>query len=70
MLKKSMLTYRTLDRLEKEVNINHFTEKAHREFESYAYAANAGAESEEAAWSWFRHLVADNMQVLLSEYTA
>jgi DnaJ-class molecular chaperone len=59
MLKKSMLTYRTLDRFEEEFDISLLTDDEKRKIEHDAYCANMGAKSEEAAWDWFIHCVVD-----------
>jgi len=56
-MKKTMLTYETLNRFEKLVDINTFTEDQIKEVEHCAYCANMGAKSKEDAWSWFCYLV-------------
>lgn len=56
-MRKSMLTCNTLDRFEKIVDVNTFTEEQIKQIEHYAYCANMGAKSKEAAWSWFCHLI-------------
>jgi hypothetical protein len=57
MLKKTMLTMKTLDRFEKEVDVTFLTKEVKREIEHDAYCAKMGAATEEDAWNWFRHLV-------------
>lgn len=64
----SMLTIDTLTRFENCVNIKILTSEAIEKIEHYAYCANMGAESKEAAWSWFKHLIADNFQILLPDF--
>jgi hypothetical protein len=66
MLSKSMLTLDTLTRFEKEADVNLLSNEAKRKIEHYAYCANIGAESKEAAWNWFRHLVNNNLQISVS----
>lgn len=67
-MKHTMLTADTLTRFERCVNINTLTDDTINTIEHFAYAANMGKDSDEAAWSWFRHLVADNFQILLPEF--
>jgi hypothetical protein len=68
MLKKTMLTCETLDRFEKEVDINFLTDAAQREVEHCAFAANMGRHDEKEIWSWFRSLIADSLHIRLSEF--
>jgi len=64
-MKKTMLTYRTLDRFEALVDISTLTDDQIKKIEFYAYCANMGRtgetaeESEKSAWAWFVHLVND-----------
>lgn len=67
IMKHTMLTTDTLTRFEKEININFLTPETTKEIEHFAYCANMGAENKDAAWKWFRHLVANKFQILLSE---
>ncbi len=60
-MKKTMLTYRTLDRFETLVDISTLTAEQIKKIEFDAYCANMGrtGETEESAWAWFVHLVND-----------
>jgi hypothetical protein len=58
MLKKSMLTMKTLDRFEKKVDVTLLTEDVKREIKYDAYCANMGRSGEDV-WNWFRHLVTE-----------
>ena len=64
-MKKTMLTYRTLDRFETLDDISTLTAEQIKKIEFDAYCANMGRtgetveESEESAWAWFVHLVND-----------
>ncbi len=56
-MKKTMLTYRTLDKFEKVINPDTLTDEQVREVELLAYCANMGAENEESAWVRFCELI-------------
>lgn len=56
-MKKTMLTCNTLDHFERLVDIRTLTAEQIKEVEHCAYCANMGAKDENAAWSWFCHLV-------------
>jgi hypothetical protein len=56
MLKKSMLTMETLERLEKGVDVTLLTEEVKREIEHNAFCANMGAATKEDAWHSFGRL--------------
>ena len=64
-MKKTMLTYRTLDRFETLVDISTLTAEQIEKIEFDAYCANMGRTGEtteevtESAWAWFVHLVND-----------
>jgi hypothetical protein len=66
MLKKSMLTMKTLDKFEAEFDESILTDAERRLIEHDAYCANMGAKSKEAAWDWFIHLVNDVDHIQLS----
>ena len=58
-MRKSMLTYRTLDRFEELVDIDTLTDEQIKKVEFNAYCANMGREDDASAWFWFVHLVND-----------
>lgn len=64
-MKKTMLTYRTLDRFERIVNLDTLTDAQIREVEHCAYCANMGRESEDGAWKWFCHLIQKYLGIAL-----
>lgn len=63
IMKKSMLTYETLDRFETLVNVSTLTEDQIKVVEHCAYCANMGAKDKDAAWSWFCHLINKYLQI-------
>ena len=65
-MKKTMLTYETLERFEKIVNPDTLTAEQVKEIEDLAYCANMGAESRENAWNRFAYLVKGFMQINLA----
>lgn len=56
-MKKTMLTYKTLNRFEKLINPETLTAEQVQEVEHLAYCANMGADSEKSAWARFCELV-------------
>ena len=56
-MKKTMLTYKTLDRFEKAINPDTLTAEQVQEVEFLAYCANMGADNWESAWIRFCELV-------------
>lgn len=68
-MKKTMLTYRTLDKFEELVNPATLTEEQTKEVERLAYFANIGAESKAAAWDRFAGLAGDYLQIDLKTPT-
>lgn len=62
-MKKTALTYRTLDRFETLVNIDTLTQKQIEDVEHYAYCANMGGKSEKDTWEWFSHLVKEYLNI-------
>lgn len=56
-MKKTMLTYKTLDRFEKVINPDTLTAEQVQEVEFLAYCANMGADNWESAWIRFCELV-------------
>ena len=55
-MKKTMLTWDTLDRFEAEYNVATLTPEQIKEAEHLAYCANMGANSTSAAWIRFCEL--------------
>ncbi len=62
-MKKTMLTYETLDRFESIINPSTLTAEQVKEVEHLAYCANMGAESKDAAWQRFVELVKQFLQI-------
>lgn len=67
-MKITALTSDTLIRFQNCVNVAALSTETIEKIEHSAYCANMGAENKEAAWSWFKHLVADDFQILLPAY--
>ena len=62
-MKKTMLTWKTLDKFEEQVNIEDLSEEQIREAEQLAYCANMGAKSNADAWKRFRNLIAEFLKI-------
>lgn len=62
-MKKTMLTYETLDRFESIINPSTLTAEQVKEVEYLAYCANMGAESKDAAWQRFVELIKQFLQI-------
>lgn len=62
-MKKTMLTYETLDRFESIINPSTLTAEQVKEVEHLAYCANMGAESKDAAWQRFVELIKQFLQI-------
>lgn len=62
-MKKTMLTYKTLDRFEKLVDINTLTNEQIKEIELNAYCANMGAKTQEDAWNCFCRLINEYLNI-------
>ena len=56
-MKKTMLTYKVLDKFEERVNIENLTSEDIAEIEHLAYCACMASPSREYAWSRFAYLV-------------
>lgn len=73
-MKKTMLTYRTLDRFEELMDIGQLTGAQIERIEHAAYCANMlagerhldGEAREEFAWQWFAHILEDVDKMKLS----